>query len=230
MAYLYRHIRLDKNEVFYVGIGKDSEGKYERANRKYGRNEHWDNIVNLTNYEIEIILDDLTWEEAGKKEIEFIRFYGRSCVNEGTLANISEGGIGGCVSGKLNGMFGNGHKLEGKNNGMFGEKHKKDSIELMKLSWDIERKIEATERMLGDKNPSKRPQVVKLISDSKLGNKNPMKRQEVKDKMAETLKKTNQLKRLNGIPRYKTVICNQCGKEGSANNMSRYHFQNCKQK
>jgi hypothetical protein len=84
--------------------------------------------------------------------------------------------------------------------------------------------------MLGDKNPSKRPQVVKLISDSKLGNKNPMKRQEVKDKMAETLKKTNQLKRLNGIPRYKTVICNQCGKEGSANNMSRYHFQNCKQK
>jgi hypothetical protein len=51
-----------------------------------------------------------------------------------------------------------------------------------------------------------------------------------KDKMVESCKKTNELKRLSGIPRYKTVICNQCGKEGSANNMSRYHFQNCKQK
>ena len=34
MAYIYRHIRLDKNEPFYIGIGSDVEGKYKRANRK----------------------------------------------------------------------------------------------------------------------------------------------------------------------------------------------------
>lgn len=28
MAYVYRHIRLDKNEPFYIGIGKDEGGKY----------------------------------------------------------------------------------------------------------------------------------------------------------------------------------------------------------
>jgi hypothetical protein len=230
MAYLYRYIRLDKNEVFYVGIGKDSEGKYERANRKCGRNDHWNNVVNLTDYEIEIVLDDLTWEEAGQKEIEFIKLYGRSCVNEGPLTNITEGGIGGCLPGSLNGMFGKGYKLEGENNGMFGIKHKKDSKELMKLSWDLDRRNKAKVMVSGDKNPAKRQDVAKLISESKLGDKNPMKRQEVKNKMVESCKKTNELKRLNGISRYKTVICNYCGKQGSSNNMSRYHFQNCKQK
>jgi hypothetical protein len=230
VAYLYRHIRLDKNEVFYVGIGKDSKDKYERAKSKSGRNEYWDNVVNLTNYEIEIVLDDLTWEEAGQKEIEFIRLYGRSCVNEGPLTNVSEGGIGGCLLGSLNGMFGKGYKLEGENNGMFGIKHKESSIEQMKISWDIERKTKAHDRISGDNNPAKRSEVAKLISESKLGDRNPMKRQDVKDKMVESCKKTNELKRLKGIPRYKTLICNYCGKEGSANNMTRYHFQNCKQK
>lgn len=31
MAYVYRHIRLDKNEVFYIGIGTDTKN-YKRAN------------------------------------------------------------------------------------------------------------------------------------------------------------------------------------------------------
>jgi hypothetical protein len=230
MAYLYRHIRLDKNEVFYIGIGKDNKGQYKRAYSKSERNKRWTNIIKLTNYEVEILIDDITWKEAGQKEIEFVKLYGRSCINEGPLANISEGGIGGCLSGKLNGMFEKGHKLLGKNNGMFEVKHKEKSIDLMKLSWNIERKTNASNRVSGDKNPAKRPEVAKLISESKLGDKNPMKNKEVKDKMVESCKKTNELKRLSGIPRYKTVICNQCGKEGSANNMYRYHFQNCKQK
>jgi hypothetical protein len=230
MAYLYRHIRLDKNEVFYIGIGKDCEGKYKRAYSKNIRNEHWFNIVSLTDYEIEIILDDLTWEKAGEKEKEFIKLYGRSCVNQGTLTNISEGGIGGSCSGYLNGMFGKGYKLSGESNGMHGKHHKQSSIESMIASWDHDRKNKASQRVSGDKNPAKIPEIAKLISKSKLGDKNPMKRQDVKDKQAESLKKTLQLKRLNGISRYKTVICNYCGKEGSSNNMSRYHFENCKQK
>lgn len=227
---MYRHIRLDKNEVFYIGIGKDNKGKYERAYSKCKRNEHWFNIVSITDYEVEILIDNITWEEAGQKEIEFIKIYGRSCVNEGTLANISEGGIGGCLSGELNGMFGKGHKLSGQNNGMFQKKHKDSSINLMLSSWNEDRKSKYSERVVGDLNPSKRPEVAKLISNSKIGDKNPMKRQAVKDKMVETMRKTNELKRLSGVPRYKTVVCNYCGKEGSANNMSRYHFQNCKQK
>jgi hypothetical protein len=31
MAYVYRHIRLDKNEPFYIGIGKDDYSSFKRA-------------------------------------------------------------------------------------------------------------------------------------------------------------------------------------------------------
>lgn len=230
MAYLYRHIRLDKNEVFYIGIGKDSKGKYKRAYSKDNRNEHWTNIVNITNYEVEIVLDNLTWEEAGKKEIEFIKLYGKIYSNSGTLTNISDGGTGGCLPGQLNGMYRKGYKLKGSKNGMYGKFHTQDSITSMIESWNDDRRNKMSSLISGDNNPSKRPEVAELISKSKLGDKNPMKRQEVKDKMVQTLKKSIELKRLNGIPRYKNVICPYCKKEGGANNMSRYHFENCKQK
>ena len=95
MAYLYRHIRLDKNEVFYIGIGSDNEGEYKRAYVKRNRSKYWKNIVSKTDYEVEIMLDDLTWEEACQKEIEFIKLYGRRDLNEGTLVNMTDGGDGG---------------------------------------------------------------------------------------------------------------------------------------
>ena len=94
MAYLYRHIRLDKNEPFYVGIGSDNEYEYKRAYETVNRNQHWKNIVAQTPYEVEIILDKLTWNEACSKEIEFIALYGRTNLNEGTLCNMTNGGEG----------------------------------------------------------------------------------------------------------------------------------------
>lgn len=230
MAYLYRHIRLDKNEVFYIGIGKDSKGKYTRAYSKHGRNIHWKSVVSISDYEIEIMLDDLTWEEAGIKEAEFIKLYGKSCTNSGTLVNISDGGIGGCLPGDLNGMFGKGYKLSGERNGMYGKTHSQNAIKRMVDSWDEDRKIKYSQAISENKNPSKRPGVAKLISKSKLGDKNPMKRPEVKRSMVKTLKKTMELKKSAGIPRYKSLICPYCNKIGSANNMNRYHFNNCKHK
>lgn len=46
MFYLYRHIRHDKNEPFYIGIGRTRN--YERAFRKTSRNKFWKNIVSKT--------------------------------------------------------------------------------------------------------------------------------------------------------------------------------------
>jgi hypothetical protein len=94
MAYVYRHIRLDKNEIFYIGIGSDNEGKYKRAYSKCERNKHWLSIVSKSDYEIDIILDDLTWEQACQKEEEFIKLYGRKDLNEGSLVNMTNGGEG----------------------------------------------------------------------------------------------------------------------------------------
>jgi hypothetical protein len=92
MAYVYRHIRLDKNEPFYIGIGSDMTNK--RANEKARRNNIWKKIVAKSNYEIEILIDDITYEEAKLKEIEFIKLYGRIDLNNGTLANLTDGGDG----------------------------------------------------------------------------------------------------------------------------------------
>jgi len=90
MAVLYRHIRLDKNQPFYIGIGKTEKRAYE----KIKRNQFWHNIVAKTDYEIEILFDNLTWDEAGEKEKEFIKLYGKRDDNTGTLVNITDGGGG----------------------------------------------------------------------------------------------------------------------------------------
>ena len=96
MAYLYRHIRLDKNEPFYIGIGKDDNSNFKRAyyKSKQKRNKIWIDIINKTPYEVEILLENLTWKEACEKEIEFIALYGRIDLKTGTLANMTKGGDG----------------------------------------------------------------------------------------------------------------------------------------
>jgi hypothetical protein len=94
MAYVYRHIRLDKNEPFYIGVACNKKNNYLRAYEKSTRSEWWKKIVAKTEYKVEIIFDDLTKEEAKQKEIEFIKLYGRSDLNLGTLVNMTDGGDG----------------------------------------------------------------------------------------------------------------------------------------
>lgn len=95
MAYVYRHIRLDKNEPFYIGIGSDSNGDYKRANDKNRwHNPLWKRITEKTGYEVEIMIDNIEWDVACSKEIEFIKLYGRINRRTGILANLTDGGDG----------------------------------------------------------------------------------------------------------------------------------------
>lgn len=92
MSYVYRHIRLDQNVPFYIGIGT---GKYyKRASSKSRRSNYWKAVVNKAGYKVEIMVDNLSYEEAKVKEIEFISLYGRHDLNNGTLANLTDGGDG----------------------------------------------------------------------------------------------------------------------------------------
>jgi hypothetical protein len=93
VAYVYRHIRHDKNEPFYIGIGSDIP-YYKRANERSRRSEFWKKIIAKTNYSVEIIFDNITFEEAKIKEIEFIKLYGRIDLNNGCLVNLTDGGDG----------------------------------------------------------------------------------------------------------------------------------------
>jgi hypothetical protein len=99
MAYVYRHIRLDKNEPFYIGISGRKDN-YKRAYSIRDRNIYWERIVAKTKYEVQIILDDLTWDEVCEKEKEFILLYGRRDLGKGILVNLTDGG-GGTMNDKM---------------------------------------------------------------------------------------------------------------------------------
>jgi hypothetical protein len=91
MAYVYQHKRLDTDQVFYVGIGDGED--YKRAYSTKGRNKWWKNIVSKHNYKVEILKDNLNWEQACDIEKYYIKKYGR-LVDGGILVNITEGGDG----------------------------------------------------------------------------------------------------------------------------------------
>jgi hypothetical protein len=93
-CYVYRHIRLDKNEPFYIGIGTGRNYKRAKGRGSTQRSEFWNRVVNKTKYEVEILMDNLTWLEACDKEKEFIKLYGRINLGTGTLVNMTDGGDG----------------------------------------------------------------------------------------------------------------------------------------
>jgi len=95
MFYLYHHVRLDTNEVFYIGISRHNKRyKYKRAAQRDKRNPIWKNIVAKTDFKYEILLesDDINIIKA--KEIELIAQYGKIRDCTGSLANITDGGEG----------------------------------------------------------------------------------------------------------------------------------------
>lgn len=90
MACVYRHVRLDVNLPFYVGIGN----KVSRAYAKDRRNKHWRSIVLISKYRVDVLMDDIGLDIAKEKEKEFILMYGRSDLGLGTLCNHTDGGEG----------------------------------------------------------------------------------------------------------------------------------------
>jgi len=128
MAIIYRHRRLDTNEIFYIGMGKEDK----RAFSKYKRNVMWHSVVNRTDYEVDIISRDLSWDDACELEIFLISLYGKKINNTGPLVNIADGGggkLGIDQSGNKNGMYGKKHSTETKQkicNSQLGRKHSDD--------------------------------------------------------------------------------------------------------
>jgi hypothetical protein len=92
MPYVYKHIRLDTKEPFYIGIG--NVDNFRRSRSKSGRNNYWKNIVNKYGYEVEIIFEHSDYELVKEKEKEFIELYGRSDLGKGLLCNNTSGGEG----------------------------------------------------------------------------------------------------------------------------------------
>lgn len=91
--YLYTHTRVDKNEIFYVGVGSLHKNyKFSRALSSHKRTIFWKNIVNKTPYIINILYQSADRNFILSKEKELILKYGRRDLGTGTLVNQTKGG------------------------------------------------------------------------------------------------------------------------------------------
>lgn len=88
--YIYFHINPLKNEIFYVGKGKD-----KRAWSKSRRNKIWKNITNKYGYIVDIVEENLNESEALERESFYIKKIGRKDLGLGPLVNLTDGGDGG---------------------------------------------------------------------------------------------------------------------------------------
>jgi hypothetical protein len=90
VPFVYKHIRLDNQQPFYVGLGK----AIERAYTHYGRSDEWCEIVRNFGYKVQIIARVESYNHAKLIEKERISYYGRLDKSTGILVNKSDGGEG----------------------------------------------------------------------------------------------------------------------------------------
>lgn len=90
MVVVYKHTRLDTDKVFYIGIGKD----ISRAYNKNNRSNWWKKVLSKSDYRVDIIFDDISYQEAIEVEKYLIRYYGRKDKGLGELVNMTDGGEG----------------------------------------------------------------------------------------------------------------------------------------
>lgn len=87
MFYVYEHIRLDTNAVFYVG-----KGKGRRCFEARRRNQHWKRVVlKAGGFDVRIVVDKIDEELAFLAEQELIA---KLKLQGLTLTNITDGGEG----------------------------------------------------------------------------------------------------------------------------------------
>jgi len=166
MAYVYRHIRLDKNEPFYIGIGSDMT--YKRAKEKSRRSQLWNKIIAKTDYEVEILVDDITFDYAKLKEIEFIKLYGRIDLGNGTLANLTDGG-----DGLINRIFTSEHRRKLSLSQIGKEKSQEIKDKLRKYRIGIPNSSETRSKISkANKGRVNTPELMELLRNRK-GEKNP---------------------------------------------------------
>ena len=147
MAIVYIHRRKDIQDpflnVFYVGCTTKKDRPYSK-----NRNKEW-HLVSKNGYEVEILQECPSIEDARKEEKRLISFYGRKDLKLGNLVNMTNGGKGTekCLwaKGETNGMYGKNHT----------EESKKKMSENQKLNFNEERRKEISVRAslrTGEKN------------------------------------------------------------------------------
>ena len=144
MFYVYEHIRLDTNAVFYVG-----KGKGRRCFEARRRNQHWKRVVSKAGgFDVRVIIGGIDEELAFLAEQELISKLKAQGV---VLANLTDGGEG--VSGYTH-----------------TQKAKASFSATMRRTMETYKHV-LKERQLGDNNSAKMPGVGDKISAALRGRK-----------------------------------------------------------
>jgi len=211
MAYVYQHIRLDTNEVFYVGIGKEES----RSRSHKSRSTHWKYIVNKTRYSIKIVAENISYEDALDLEKKLINSIGRADLGKGPLVNKTDGGEG---------------FLGYKNPESICPHCNKKGVGHVMKRWHFDNCAKISKR-----EPEK---IVECPHCGKIGSNNNgiMKRwhfdncSEFTGKPNKNISEEQKQKismAIKGVTQNK-LTCPHCGKIGGNSSMKRYHFDNCK--
>ena len=208
MAYIYRHIRLDKNCVFYIGIGSDKN--YKRAHNKINRTKFWKNVAKH-GYEVDIVLDNLTWEEACEKEKEFIALYGRLDLNNGTLVNMTDGGEG-VMGRKFTEATIEKFRHLARNLVRDEEFKRKCGSSMRGKKHSEETKLKMSASQKGRVGPMKGKKHSELAR-KKISQNNPMLNQEVVEKWKQSIKNRTDEQRLNTKEKIKEAAFNRYSEE-----------------
>ena len=221
MAYVYGHYKADTGELFYIG-----KGTGRRAWEKSDRNPYWRHTEAKHGFQVRILEDNLTEEEALDKEKQLIAEVGLD-----NLTNIRPGGDGYTSE--------ESRRLQLR---LWKDpEHKKKLSEGMKRRWanpeERERHIkickEAWEKLTPDEKEARAslfkgerngmygrrhtPEAIEKMRKKRgpnpklAGENSPAKRPEVRQKMSEAKKKT------------KPITCLDCGKTIDPQNFGKWH-------
>ena len=216
--YVYIYLRnIDSNiskagTPYYIGKGK---GKRAWSNaRVVPRPKSDENIV--------IHSKNLSEEDAFRIERELVSKYGRIDISTGILRNRTSGGEGN--SGKVyteeyRRKLSESKRGEKSPRGMLGKHHSQETIEKMSDSQSGEKNHRYGIKLTAEEK--------KLISDRCKG-KQLGKKHTDEHRLHNSLAKRGENHPMFG-KKQKIVICPHCGKSGGRT-MSRWHFDNCREK
>jgi len=160
--YTYAYLRED-GTPYYIG-----KGKGRRAFLKHS------GFYPPSKERILFLKRNLTEEQAFNHEIYMIAVFGRKNLETGILHNKTDGGDG--CSGKIMTEKDIENRRKGRLGKPLSESHKRKIAEAnrgtpktmteKRRKSDIEKGLKARGKLVGDKNPTKRPEVKQKISDS----------------------------------------------------------------
>jgi hypothetical protein len=249
----YYHKRLDNGEIFYVGIGTPLR-PYEDKHR----NNHWHHIVDKVGYEVIVIKENISWENACEWEISEIKRIGRRDLGLGSLVNMTDGGEGtqgvliteerrvnislatkeAMLNPEVKKRLSESHLgLQPWNTGIsvfIGEENPNFGN-----TWSDEQKIQLSEKLKETYKDGFSDEHINKLKEKRKGKKPALgmkHSEETKKKMSESRKgrKVSEDAKLKMSLSQKgktqpKLTCPHCGKIGGTT-MYRWHFDNCKNK